>query len=269
MDRDSELSSYGDSVAEAPQSEEGGCGREPAISEDEVAAYLESNPDFFLARPHLLQRMTPPERWNNGAVVDLQRHWVGVLKEEIEGLRACASTVIETSRENLATQLRMHAAVLGLLEAPDLGAVLELIREDLPELFQVDIACIGVEIAPPGTSAADPAAGPGPGSGDAAIGLPDDVGLLPPGMVDEIFGDAPVRLFGEIDDDGTLFGAACAVIRSAALVRLDPGAGTTPGLLAFGCCAPEAFSPRQGSELLRFLGHVVAWRLAQEPMMRR
>jgi uncharacterized protein YigA (DUF484 family) len=180
-------------------------------------------------------------------VVDLQRHWVDVLRNEIDGLRECASSVIETSRENLATQMRMHAAVLGLLEAADLESILDLVSGDLPTLFDVDMACIGIEVL---------------------TGLPDDVAVLPAGAVDHFVGTDSVALFGEINDDGTLFGAACGVIRSAALVRLDLGGAGRAGVLAFGCCRPQAFSPKQGKELLQFLGQVVAWRLSQYPPIR-
>lgn len=243
MDRDTDPGSYTDGLLDEPSYGSRSSGACPAVTEAQVADYLERNPDFFLDRPQLLQGMTPPARWDNGAVVDLQRHWVDVLKGEIDGLRACASSVIETSRENLATQMRMHAAVLGLLDAPDLDAILDLVSDDLPPLFQVDMACIGLE--------------------DAA-GAPEDVAVLPAGFVDRVLGEGGVTLSGDLTDDGTLFGAACGVIRSAALVRLDVGAGRRPGLLAFGCCAPDAFSPRQGTELLNFLGQVVSWRLSQQ-----
>ena len=211
------------------------------MSDQQVADYLERNPDFFVSRPHLLQNMTPPARWNNGAVVDLQRHWVDVLTGEIDGLRECASSVIETSRVNLATQVRMHAAVLALLEASSFEEVVNLVSEELPHLFDVNTACIGLE---------DPA------------NAPDGLAVLPAGAVTRLIGNGDVVLLGGITDDGTLFGPACAEIRSAALVRLDLGDGEVPGLLAFGSSAPNAFSPRQGKELLQFLGQVVAWRIA-------
>ncbi len=136
-----------------------------------MADYLERNPDFFVSRPHLLQSMTPPARWNNGAVVDLQRHWVDVLTGEISGLRECASSVIETSRVNLATQIRMHAAVLAMLEATSLDDVSNLVIEELPRLFDVDMACIALE---------------------GTVNAPDGVAVLPAGAVDRLVGDEDV-----------------------------------------------------------------------------
>jgi len=45
-------------------------------------------------------------------------------------------------------------------------------------------------------------------------------------------------------------------IGSEALIRLDFGPGTTPGLLAIGALDPERFNPQQGIDLLAFLGEV-------------
>ncbi|MFO1152263.1 MAG: DUF484 family protein [Rhodospirillales bacterium] len=211
-------------------------GYQNEMSDAQVVDYLERNPDFFVCRPSLLQNMTPPARWNNGAVVDLQRHWVDVLTGELQGLRECASSVIETSRVNLATQVRMHAAVLALLDADTLAEVLDLVGEELPHLFDVDTACIGIEA--PGV-------------------VPEGVIALPVGAVAELIGDRDVVLLESIADDGTLFGPACETIRSAAVVRLQLGA--VPGLLSFGSSVADTFSPRQGKELLLFLGQVVGW----------
>jgi len=45
-------------------------------------------------------------------------------------------------------------------------------------------------------------------------------------------------------------------IGSEALIRLDFGPGTTPGLLAIGALDEKRFNPQQGIDLLAFLGEV-------------
>lgn len=234
MDQDADHGFLSEPCSEGP-------GYAGEMSDEQVANYLERNPDFFVSRPHLLQNMTPPARWNNGSVVDLQRHWVDVLTGERDGLRECASSVIETSRVNLATQVRMHAAVLALLEASTLDEVVDLVSDELPRLFDVDMACVGLE---------DPAHGS------------DGMAVLPAGAVARAVGNRDVVLIGRFADDGALFGAAHDEIHSAALVRLDLGEGEAPGLLVFGSSVADTFSPRQGKELLQFLGRVIAWRIA-------
>lgn len=218
---------------------------ERAITDDDVADYLEDNPDFFVSRPELLRMMTPPERWGDDSVVDLQRHWVDVLKSELDGLRDCASTVIETSRANLDIQTRTHVAVLALLHADDNAQLRLAVSEDLPEALGVEAVEIAIEDA------------------EAAAALRRDHCALAPGDVDRLIGGREVALVAALPEPDALALFGTAAIRSAALVRLDLGADGPAAALAFGAGDEGAFSPRQGSELLRFLGHVVAWRLAR------
>lgn len=220
-----------------------------APTAQQVAAFLGQNPDFFLEHGDLLHRMTPPPRWNEGAVVDLQTRRLAVLKDEMAGLRDCAVSVIETSRVNSATQARTHEAVLKLLEARSLDELLRVISDELPELLGIDIARLAVEA-----------------EGDAAEEMPDDVAVLPIGGVDALLEEDDALLLPLITDDGTLFGGAADEIASAALVRLPLEAGAVPTLLVFGASEEDAFHPRQGTDLVLFLAQVIARCLARRPL---
>ena len=68
--------------------------------------------------------------------------------------------------------------------------------------------------------------------------------------------DQNVRLMKTIRDNGTLFGAAAGLVRSAALARLRPGKRMPAGLLAFGSRG-ATFRPNQGTELIHFLTRVL------------
>ena len=216
---------------------------EPAgdLSTEQVADYLLANPDFFVQRPELLRGMTAPPRWNNDAVVvDMHRHMVESLRGEIAGLRDCANEVIETSRANLVTQTRTHAAVVALVAANDLDQLLRTIHDDLPILLDIDVAVLCVE----------PAAGLQP--------LVSGLARLRSGIVDRFIGAGrDVALYREMADDGEVFGAAAGLVRSAALARLSCGEPAPVGMLGFGCRRDGAFHPGQGTELLRFLAKVV------------
>lgn len=219
-----------------------------APTPQQVADFLGQNPDFFVQHGELLRQMTPPARWGDGAVVDLQTRRLAVLKEEMAGLRDCAVSVIETSRVNLATQARTHAAVLKLLEAESFDELLRVVSDELPELLDVDIARLAIEA-----------------EGEAADAMPDDVAVLPLGAVDSLLDGEDALLLPLITDDGTLFGGAADEIASAALVRLPRDDGAAPGLLVFGATDEDTFRPRQGTELVRFLAQVVARCLARRP----
>ncbi len=216
----------------------------------QVADFLGQNPDFFVQRGELLRKMTPPPRWSEASVVDLQSRRLEVLKGEMAGLRECAVSVIETSRANLATQAQTHAAVLKLLEAESIDDLLRVVSDELPELLGVDIARLAIEA-----------------EGPAADLIPDDVAILPPAAVDSLLGGADVLLLPLITDDGTLFGPVCDEIASAALVRLPQTGSNSPGLLVFGATEEDTFYPRQGTELIRFLAEVVARCFAHRPLL--
>ena len=87
--------------------------------------------------------------------------------------------------------------------------------------------------------------------------LQGDLGQLAAGAINRFLGDEQdVRLFREMNDDGTVFGSGAGLVRSAALVRMRPSKNLPAGLLALG--AREAtFHPGQGAELLTFLCRVL------------
>ena len=97
-----------------------------------VADYLCRHPDFFVRHPDVLRMMAPPNRWSDDGVVDMQRYLVERHRGEIDDLRNCAQEVIETSRSNLSTQTRTHAAVLSLLNVTDIDALVLTATDDWP-----------------------------------------------------------------------------------------------------------------------------------------
>lgn len=212
-----------------------------AATADEVAGYLARPPDFFIGRPDLLATMAAPNRWSGDGVVDMQRYLLERTRTEITDLRDCAQEVIETSRSNMSVQTRTHAAALALIAVTDLDHLLRVVAEDLPLLLDLDVVAIGFEETSP------------PVAGLVAA----EVRRLPKGKVDALLGaDKNVLLLKSVEDNGTLFGAAAGLVRSAALARLRPGKRVPTGLLAFGSRA-ATFRPNQGTELIHFLTRVL------------
>jgi hypothetical protein len=206
----------------------------------QVAAYLESHPDFFAHHPDLLMRLAAPSRWSGDAVVDIQKFMVDTLRGELEGLRRCVQEVIETSRSNLSTQTRTHAAILALLAAEDLQQLLEVVHDDLPVLLDVDISALAFEPAP------------------APFAIGGDLRRLAQGEVDRWIGSGQeVALFVEMCDGRSVFDGGAQLVRSAAFARVQPAALSTKGVLALGSRHPAMFHPGQGTDLLRFLARVV------------
>jgi len=204
-----------------------------------VANYLRRHPDFFARNADVLKDMAAPARWSGDDVVDLQRYMVENLRGELDGLRTCTQEVIETSRTNLASQSRTHAAVLSLLAATDLDQLGRVVVDDLPLLLDVDIVVLGFE----------------PGQRGPLVAV--EIRGLPAGGTDRLIGAGKdVTLCHEITDDGALFGSASTLVRSGAMARLRPGADLPQGVLALGSRSETAFHPGQGTELLTFLAWV-------------
>ena len=212
------------------------------LSDDAVAEYLRDNPDFLVRYPDALDGQEAPPRWDGDGVVDIHQFMLDRLRGEMEELRTCAADLIETSRSNMSNQTRTHAAVLALLATVDFAHTVRLVREDLPLLLNVDVVSIGFE----------PAERPLPG-----LSLPD-VQTLPADAVDGLVGAGQdVSLERAMTDDGSIFGAAAGIVRSAALARLRPSGDVPTGMLALGTRHPATFYSGQGTELVGFLALVV------------
>lgn len=216
------------------------------LSADHVAQYLTQNPDFLHQRPDLVSVLTPPDRSQDGAVVDFQKIMVDRLRGEVDNLRECAQSLIETSRDNMSHQSRTHTATITLLDADSFAAGAQTVIDDLPAILGLDAAAFGFESAqptPPGLDA-------------------EGVRVFPSGEVDRMLGEnREVRLLADATDDGSVFGADAHHIRSCALIRLHArtadGQALPPGILALGSDAPGTFQPGQGTELITFLARVL------------
>jgi len=234
-----------DTAIETPAAD---IGAAPTI--DQVRDFLGRHPDFLIKNPEVMEQLTVPSRWSGDGVVDMQQYALEHLRGEIDSLRDCAQDVIETSRSNMSTQTRTHAAALALLGVRNFDHMARTINEDLPLLLDVDVVTLGFETPAPGTPA-------------AAVLETAEVQRFAPGLVDGLIGaDHDVVLLREMHDDGTVFGGGSGLVRSAALSRLRAGDGIPQGLLAMGSRG-SGFHPGQGTDLIIFLSRVLERTLAR------
>jgi uncharacterized protein YigA (DUF484 family) len=220
---------------------------EGELDDDAVLAFLERNPDFLARHPDALAGMLAPGRWSGDGVVDMQQYLLNRRSQEMAELRDAAEHVIETSRSNMSVQMRTHAAVISLLGASTWDDLLHVVTHDWPLLLDVDAVSLGFEAAGP----AQPRF------------MENDIHRLEAGYLETIFeGGLEVRLYRQIADDGTLFGGAAGIVRSAALARIHPGHDWPAGVLALGA-RDVAFHQGQGTELISFLCRVLESCLAR------
>ena len=212
------------------------------VTDADVAAYLTRHPRFFIEHPDLFDLVSLPEPQSNGSVIDLRSVLVERLRGQLRSLSSAQDDLIATSRGNLASQARVHQAVLLLLSALSFEHLIELLTTDLSALIDVDVVSLGVEQK---TEDLPP----------VRVG-----GLfqLEAGTVDRLLGKGKnLLLRADVAGDVMLYGSGQGLVRSDALVRLNISPTTPPALLSLGAREAGAFHPGQGTELLGFLGQVV------------
>ena len=214
----------------------------------EVIAYLRRHPDFLDRHPEALRLLGAPTREIGEDVVDFQHFQIERLRRDLARVNLEHRTLIAASRGNLASQGRVHKAVIAILGAPSFEQLLQTVTTDLAVLLDVDVVTIGVE------SSAAPA---------GRLSL-HGIQLLKAGTVDALLGPERTALL-RIDAPGeaALFAAAAGLVRSQALLRLTFGRGAPVGLLCIGTRQPGRFHPGLGTEGLSFLARALGITIAQ------
>ncbi|HWK44122.1 MAG TPA: DUF484 family protein [Stellaceae bacterium] len=224
------------------------------LDAESVEAYLRLHPDFLLDHPALLPVLTPPSHHRGDGVIDMQSFMLHRLRDELARLKTQQRTLLTTSRSNMTSQNRVHAAVLALIGARSFELVIQTVTTDLAILLDVDVVTLCIE-SEAGSHVKPPLNG---------------VQLMAPGEVDRLLGPGRDALLEDhVLGDPTIFGSGAGLVRSEALLRLAVGRHAPVGLLALGSRKPTKFRAGQGTELLGFLArsleHTIAAWLDIEP----
>lgn len=211
--------------------------------------HILANPTQILDDSDLMQALMAANEARRGPnVVDLRSAAMARLEARLERLEATHRTVIAAAHDNVAGMQQVHRAALALLEAPDLGALLECLGGEAAQILRLDAVVLVLERAP---DTPDPE-----GLGALAV-----LRLADPGSVARLLAPRPDRtivLRQTAPEGAALYGPHAGRITSEALIRLEFGAGRLPGLLALGSADPGQFAPSQGTDLLAFYAGVVA-----------
>lgn len=212
------------------------------LDADDVIAWLKANPDFVASNPDVIELMLPKRKASGrGGVADFQSYLIDRLKAAKEEAVNTTREIVETARNNMNSQTRIHTAVLRLLEANSFDEFIQTITHDLTSLLDVDITTLVVE---------------SDGRQIPHIGLAG-IHVVPEGTVDRWMGGKNTLLQSDISGIEAIYGAGATLVRSQALVRVDIAMQTPPAILAFGSRDPLLFNPTQGTELVSFLARVV------------
>lgn len=236
----------------------------PLTDLDTLRAAILAQPDAVLDDPAVLGALVAAMPAGGRKVTDLRGALVARLETRLTALERTHRSVIAAAYENLAGAQQVHRVVTLLLGQESLSGFLRALLVDAPEILAVDVARLCLET---GEEA------PGP-VGDLDAGVGPRVVALPPDAIDAYLalGDTPERegvwLRHAPPEAEVVYGDEAGLVRSEALVPLDLGIPGHRGLLAFGAEDGRRFSPEHGTDLVAFLGSVVAltlrrWLLAR------
>jgi uncharacterized protein YigA (DUF484 family) len=208
---------------------------------EDVGAYLSANPDFIADHPEILDSIVPGRRELGGGVIDMQGVLIDRLRAENQRLRGEYDHLLATGRANIASQGRIHGAILSLLEARSFRTLMDAVTTDLAIKLDVDIITLGVENEN--------------GISESSV---SGIRLLAPGTVDRLMGEGQdLVLNPHCRGRKILYGSAKGLVASEALLRLHASPEAPTGLLALGTRHGGRFDPEQGTELLGFLAQVL------------
>ena len=218
--------------------------RRAKLGRNAVRNYIMENPEVVLDDAEVSACLVDlaGERYGKN-VVSLQTAVMARMRERLRAVEIEREEMLDAAEENLLSMNQVHDAILHMLEAPTFHDFIHIVGSQFGELLVVDSVRLCVETAP------------------SRDGGTADVGTLcpiAPGSVDSFFHGAPWGVSLRPVEAPTKALHTDGEIESEALVRLDFGPGSQPGILLFGARDADRFHDEQGGELLVFLGGAVS-----------
>ena len=112
-----------------------------AVSEEPIADYLKSHPDFFERHPSLMLGLKLPHR-AGGAAISLVERQVSMLRQRNAQLERQLKDLVAVAKQNDTLVEKIHQLCLKLMRAPTLAARLEQLETGLREDFAAERAVL-------------------------------------------------------------------------------------------------------------------------------
>lgn len=210
------------------------------ISEQDVAQFLQQNPNFFETYPQVLAEVKLQH--GSGNAVSLIERQVAVLRDQKKQLKRQLQDLVQIARDNDDLDKRLHVLTLHLIGARHLESVIDTIVSYLSRDFGAAHVALRLQA---------------PAERPDLLRLPEFCGDA----------DAQFQAFARLIDENKpvcgrlkaeqlsyLFGDDVRGIASAALVPLHDA--PVYGLLAIGSADPQRFHAGQGTVFLTQLGEL-------------
>jgi len=113
------------------------------LNENDIAQYLEENPDFFKNHVNLLATMYLPNA-HGGGTVSLAERQQGAQRDKIRQIEQKYSELLQIGSENDAIGKKMHQLSLSLLQASTLDDTINTLTKTLQNDFNVPVVALRV-----------------------------------------------------------------------------------------------------------------------------
>ena len=207
------------------------------MTNDEIARFLRTHPQFFDQHPELLETIYVPHPYGGRAIALSERQTVA-LREKVRLLEGKLAEIIKFAEENDAIGEKVHRLSVALAGARDFPALAHSLYFHLREDFAVPHVALRVW----GKSV--------PVDFQEAEAVSEAQRQQAESMAAPQCGSAAGSVFAP------WFGEAAEHVRSLALVPLGQSAAF--GLLALGSEDPQRFFPEMGTLYLRRIGELCA-----------
>ena len=223
--------------------------------EGDLRERIIEQPDVILNDHDLMRALVAANERSMGAnVVDLRGIAMERLEARLDRLEDTHRSVIAAAYENLAGTQSVHRAVIALIGARGFDDFLAVLADDFRHILALDAVKLCVES---GDVIAGQPLGPQGNHKRAILALPR--GGAAAYCSDGGGAHARAVLLRPTTRGGSLiYGHRAAESQSEAILRFTIGSGDVPAILVLGASDPKRFHAEQGTDLLTFLGQVVA-----------
>jgi uncharacterized protein YigA (DUF484 family) len=176
-----------------------------------------------------------------GKVIPFEERAVARLRERLGAVEEANQDLLAFARGHSGAVASIHDAMLAALEADSLESLFHIVTQEWPLILGLDSVALALVVGGQGFRA------------DA-----DGIQFVVPQLVDKAMKGVDGVEMRNVGRGHPLFGPACSLIRSEALIRIDSDRPLPYGLLVLGQRAEQKVDGRHGSELLLFLGRGLA-----------
>lgn len=196
---------------------------------ENVAEYLQKNPDFFNEHPEVMADLAIPHPYG-GRTISLSERQMLMLRERVKELEKKLHEWMELARENEALQNKVHQYTLALLGTYDLASRQAAATRNLQEIFSVPHAVMRLWKE------------------------------QPPSMELMAVADQnikPICVHEAVFDTASWFGESAEHLRSFAYLPLHKGAQSI-GMLILASEDAQRFYPEMGTLFLQRIAEIVS-----------